>query len=362
MQCTNNLKQLGIAAHNYHDTNTSAIPAGGYKYYTPSGDYSVNAAGGQVANSGPIIHPISGFVALLPFYEQTALYQSIVSNYYSFTKTSTDPGTQILRNNLSPLLCPSDGEGKSRGANDQSRNNYRMCFGDYPVHDNILINDTFDAANLAIGTAATNICNANRGAFALQQWNGLHSMTDGTSNTIAFSERCIANSTTGGMVRRNIVTAGGAAPTITAIDNTVTSPSGALALDTFVSNAKGVGANYSTASVTQTFGDSGKRWTHGSPLFVGFVTILPPNAPSYRGSNDAAVGKANLISASSNHSGGVNAAMGDGAVKFFSDTTDVKGNNGGSNLSDQVYTSGKSSHGIWGALGTRNGGESVSPP
>jgi prepilin-type N-terminal cleavage/methylation domain-containing protein/prepilin-type processing-associated H-X9-DG protein len=361
MQCTNNLKQLAIAAHNYHDTNTTLLPGGGYKYFTGAGNYKVSDTGAQTASSA-ITHPVSGFIAMLPFFEQTALYNSIVSNQYYFAAFANNPDTQILRNTLNPLLCPSDGTGKSRVATDQSYNNYRMCFGDYPAHDSILIDGT---ATVKTGTDNKSICSSTRGVFSLQSWTGLHGMTDGTANTIMFSERLIANSSTGGNIKANIVGGGSTAkPIITDFDNAVAAAAAAT-LDTFITLAKGSGANYNTTNVTATFADSGKRWTHGSPVFIGFNTILAPNAPAYRTNIAlAATGNhsANLISATSNHSGGVNVALGDGAVKFINDSIDVKGNNGGSNSSDMFYTSGKSSHGIWGALGTRNGSETASLP
>jgi hypothetical protein len=35
---------------------------------------------------------------------------------------------------LDPMICPSDGGGRSKASDEQSRNNYRLCYGDYPVH------------------------------------------------------------------------------------------------------------------------------------------------------------------------------------------------------------------------------------
>jgi prepilin-type processing-associated H-X9-DG protein len=355
MQCTNNLKQLGIALHTYHDT-ANLLPAGGHKYFTPSGNYYVDTNGSQITNGGALNHPVSGFIALLPFIEQNALFQSITSNLYSFAQTANDPGTQILRNTLSPLLCPSDGSGKSKVPTEQSCNNYRMCFGDYPPHDNILIDGT---TTVTTGVANTDICNSTRGIFALQSWKGLNGMTDGTSNTIVYSERVIANSTSGGSIKANVISAGVVPATITPLNTTVVNNTG-LGLAAFVTAAKGTGSNYSS-TVTGTFGDSGKRWTHGSPVFIGFTTILAPNAPSYSVSNGNATPGANLISATSNHNGGVNVALGDGAVKFITDTVDTTSLNGTTYSSDNVYTSGASSHGVWGALGTCSGNEAVTP-
>ena len=95
-------------------------------------------------------------------------------------------------------------------------------------------------------------------------------------------------------------------------------------------------------------------------------TCLPPNSVScsiYTGNGESngsgfelGTGRGSGIvgGAMSNHSGGVNCALMDGSVRFVTDNIDC-GDTGAS----QVY-SGKSPYGVWGALGSRNGGESTS--
>ncbi|MGL6193953.1 MAG: H-X9-DG-CTERM domain-containing protein [Thermoguttaceae bacterium] len=76
-----------------------------------------------------------------------------------------------------------------------------------------------------------------------------------------------------------------------------------------------------------------------------------------------------LVSASSNHTGGVNLSMGDGSVRFMSETVSTGSPPdgltvvppGGPNNRYMDYT-GRSLYGVWGALGTRSGGESVNAP
>ncbi len=215
------------------------------------------------------------------------------------------------------------------------------------------------------GTGTGVISSANRGAFAMHQWNGLAHLVDGTSNTIIASERCVGQNTM--QIRQGYAVLDDAAGAAT---NSVVSATGSkMLLDGGAAGAdcmgmKGTGQNLSTAG--QNF--SGTRWADGAMIYTGFTTILPPNAPSCISGSGRATAAGDsyegaIISASSNHPGGVNTCMGDGAVKFQSDTIDYKGNNGNTGGGDHesLMTSGKSYHGIWGALGSRNGGESVSP-
>jgi hypothetical protein len=66
MQCTNKLKQLGIGYHNYHDTNNS-FPAGASPQYKAG------------TTTGSSCRRVGWAVAMLPFIEQEAAYQSIVA-------------------------------------------------------------------------------------------------------------------------------------------------------------------------------------------------------------------------------------------------------------------------------------------
>ncbi|GHT29110.1 hypothetical protein FACS18942_10050 [Planctomycetales bacterium] len=105
---------------------------------------------------------------------------------------------------------------------------------------------------------------------------------------------------------------------------------------------------------------SGRRWMDGSVLYCGFVPILPPNAPSC-----GSILRNATITPSSYHPGGVNTGMADGGCKFFSETVNYTTNytnntiEGGTAWRNQARTSGMTVHGVWGALGNRDGGESV---
>lgn len=99
---------------------------------------------------------------------------------------------------------------------------------------------------------------------------------------------------------------------------------------------------------------TGKMWSKGYVGPTMFTTILPPNSASCYGSGPSTTGTGGRQSqsATSNHSGGVNAGMGDGAVRFVSDTVDAGNMDGG------AVTLGPSKYGVWGAMGSISGGES----
>src|SRR5690606_22979434 len=101
----------------------------------------------------------------------------------------------------------------------------------------------------------------------------------------------------------------------------------------------------------------GLKWADSRPNFSAMFTILPPNAPICGGNNS---GQTGLFPPSSRHQGGVHVLMGDGAVKFITDSIES-----GSRTSPMVYNGGtkttlpsntpgsQSPYGLWGSLGTR---------
>ncbi len=113
MQCTNNLKQIGLALHNYHDTN-KCFPPGSFWFGT---DYALYR--------GSIL------IRLLPFLEQQPLY-----NQFDFKNTSgvtvdsqTLPGsTQLIQYNIPPVyVCPSDNS--QRIVNNRATHCYAASIG-----------------------------------------------------------------------------------------------------------------------------------------------------------------------------------------------------------------------------------------
>jgi prepilin-type N-terminal cleavage/methylation domain-containing protein len=160
MKCQNNLKQLGVAFHNYHDTN-GALPPG----YSASGPY-VNGA----TDTAP---GWAWGAYILPFLEQQNLY-----NQYNLTlPVQSSPAIQNL---VSTFLCPSDITPSTAFAVTNSSWNpicsvapssYAACCG---------------------GGVSTTAATGN-GAFYRNSHTRLTDIADGTSNTIFIEERAFAN-------------------------------------------------------------------------------------------------------------------------------------------------------------------------
>ncbi len=112
MSCTNNLKQLGIALHNYHDAHGRLPPP---TVFSSMKNDTGSTADGQTYNVGT-----TGFVMLLPYIEQKAIHDQWNFNVTStnarrFTNSKPFAGGALAEPNLSlsqtvlkAFLCPSD--------------------------------------------------------------------------------------------------------------------------------------------------------------------------------------------------------------------------------------------------------------
>jgi prepilin-type processing-associated H-X9-DG protein len=103
-------------------------------------------------------------------------------------------------------------------------------------------------------------------------------------------------------------------------------------------------------------------WASGLITRFGLSTVLPPNMASCNG-NDYGNGLA-LGTASSNHTSGVNCLFGDGSIHFITSSINslTSGETDSSVIIKSPQESGVSRWGVWGALGSANGGEAVSAP
>jgi len=314
-QCTNQLKQLGLAHHNYHDSFKTFV----YRM----GGTSCSGCGGRDHNT----YRRSGFISLLPYIEQRPMWDRIKGG-----DTTTAPEGPVGWTgwgpwNTSPasLKCPSD-EGAPIQADS---NSYAFCAGDQIV---------------SVRTDQTP-----RGIFGYRLCTQIADIQDGTSNTVMMSERCSHADQPGKFQTQ--------------------SPGSANALE--VEHVKGSahagGGLRNSPNICFTFSDGkyivagtpvhsyfGQNWHDGESAIVGFNTVLPPNAPAC--SEAGSWGDANHVvhPPSSRHPGGANCLVADGSVRFVSETIDT------GNLGVPAVNQGMSRYGVWGAMGSKDGGETVS--
>lgn len=321
MQCTNNMKQYMISVHNYHDTN-NCLPAARFALF--------NMTWSQGANSG-FAGNASATVALLPFMEQGARY-----DYVCETARNAGKGSACWFPNedpISTLLCPSDSNASQPCSHEgHARISIGTSLGDGGWHNN-----EEEAIELAEGRVAS------RGFFAPYRWRNLSFVTDGTSNTIAISEMVsdvqYSTRVKGGIYRTHSIFQG-------AVGNGgqgVPGPCLTEALNINDPNSINSGSDTWRAQI----------WSDGRATTTSVSTVLPPNSPSclYPYPSDGMAW--GFFSAQSNHSGGVNVGLADGSVRFVSDTVDC------GNLNAQCVRSGKSPYGVWGAMGSPQGGETT---
>ncbi|MDO4587350.1 MAG: DUF1559 domain-containing protein [Planctomycetia bacterium] len=346
MQCTNNLKQLALGCHNMVD-GKGRLP-NAYSQY----DLCVEARKSHPGTAGDWVRDISSYlIPLLAYIEQTSLYDScsqmfqegliVNGNNYGILDTGDTNSYSPFMSEVSAFLCPSDGGNKG---NDMPMTNYRCCRGD------VWVDDWYNEA---------------RGVFTngSEEVIDFGAIGDGTSNTILLAEM-------------NTEPSGGSSRVNTGVSY-ITPNMGSMNTISCTPPMTCMNERGPNNQLRNPIADPGwagwrrgGRWGDARMIHTQFLTILPPNAPTCSGS--AQKNSLVLPTASSNHSGGVNVAFADGAVKFVSDTvnvanldmtpTDYENSLGiyyGAGTQPQMYM-GPSPYGIWGALGSRNCGESAS--
>jgi prepilin-type N-terminal cleavage/methylation domain-containing protein len=330
--CTNNLKQITLSLHNFHDTY-NRFPASSFDGSLPEG-----------LRGGYGLFPL-----ILPYIEQAALYDVMMEG--------TIPPTR-----LTTLLCPSD---TAPGTRNRIFSNYRACRGDMPGNDWYLdFEDTDDDGN-----PTTKFLDMPR-SWARTGWDGrsvnFATISSGTTNTLAFSEGLIGNDApTGGRTYRDNVAWTSAVYAHYRDENLV--PESCLR----VRQGRSIFLNDAVPSVA---GDDwlGRRIWENVPRQYAFYALLPPNSPScakeynhhatsYLTADGDRLGYDRvLISATSNHPGGVVGSLLDGSVRFFNDSINTANLHLGVDYSGPnppaypVHGGIRISFGIWAELGAVN--------
>jgi prepilin-type N-terminal cleavage/methylation domain-containing protein/prepilin-type processing-associated H-X9-DG protein len=297
-QCTNNLKQIGLAVHHYLSDNNVVPPVG-----------SVDAQGNSTG-SGLVPQTASIHMRLLNHLEQVALY-----NAYNFMLGDVLNGAAVAQNTtvittaVPGYLCPSDANPGNSG----------NLAGGFPV--------PVKCVNYA-ANGGGNRQNSGGVVNGLAWWLGgnpsfgccvsLASLTDGTSNTAAFSEW-----------RKG--TSGRNTP----------GPSLVYSIPRYKNGGAQNDFSLCSASATPLWDYKGEYWTlqdsgRGGPYYH----VMTPNKPGCATGTTYGFGATDsFIGPGSFHPGGANLLLMDGSVRFVKDGIALN---------------------VWNALGSRAGGEVIS--
>ena len=279
-QCVNNLKQIGLALHNYHSTHAT-FPLG-----SSHGPYDLSNN-----NTGfPAWDSWSAQALLLGYMEQQPLYNAANFNFACAWggQPSYYINSTVYESRIAGFLCPSDGN-----AGKTNNNSYHA----------------------SLGTSTYNCCQKaaidTTGMFGYARGSTTADITDGTSNTIAFAEALVGNRFSGplpGNSTGNVSSAGGAnVQDIGRVVNAIQ----VLKTDDATCQAK---------FLQEAGTGRGNHWACGAMGYSMFNTVYPPGATKWsacRMDCCAQAEHAHYVNANSNHSGGVNALFGDGSVKFI---------------------------------------------
>lgn len=324
-QCINNLKQIGLALHNYHDTKGQ---------FPESQTYSGNGSG---TNCEPGFY--SWHSMLLPFIEENALYDSIDFSVNMAGSCGSGDGIDNNHPNaiaastiVSGFLCPSD---------NANGDNAVLLGSANPASDSYAANAGWPS--LATGYIGEREANKEyNGIITLRNPNDslaaewlpksgikLKHITDGTAHTAAVSERLIQDGQTiDGIKNSGKVYLSFHVPAANVADPTRNT----LAI---LSQGCNFGAGLHSDVVPSAY--AGRAWISGwAPTMPTYMHLNVPNTHHCH-FNDADQNGNVPATPSSNHKGGVVTLMCDGHIEFIADQIEPE---------------------TWWALGSRNGEES----
>jgi prepilin-type N-terminal cleavage/methylation domain-containing protein/prepilin-type processing-associated H-X9-DG protein len=316
MQCDNNLKQIGLAMHNYHQ-GFNCFPMGASEYIR-----STNAT----RNNNFQWDNWSCHAMMLSFLEQTVLFNSCNFSVGSNTGVNFWMNSTVTLVKITSFLCPSD-PNAGRGPllkNAANNNSYMGSIGTTTM------------------TPQVNSASGSTGLFYYYVVYGIQNIIDGTSNTIAFSEGLVGN--TGLQFSGTNNYRGSSVMNVPSIlpANLFDANQNAVAVQTAMGDCsaafQGSGANGMNNSWRGLF------WSVGANGMTWFNTVVTPNSKQYpwaacRDQTGAWPDQSEFSNASSYHPGGVNVLMADGSCRFFKDSI---------------------AQPIWWAMGTKGNAEIVS--
>jgi prepilin-type N-terminal cleavage/methylation domain-containing protein/prepilin-type processing-associated H-X9-DG protein len=305
MQCVNNLKQIGLALHNYNGA-LGTLPSAGI--IAPMTNYWVCCATGPNMPTWPGHYRYSTLVMIMPFTELNNGFNAMNFNIplYDVNGNDMPQNTTVYIMQISSYLCPSDV--RDHVLPDQAPNNYASCTGD----------------GLPGGFGLPASYGNPDGALYLNSATTFANIQDGSSNTALMSESIIGNNS-------NIPPAANA-PNPQEVEVQIAS-----GITDFASTF-----TYIPMTTTECANSSCYRWDRQTNWIEGdyrhtlYDHYLTPNSMTY----DCLRGPLHgWRTARSRHPGGVNTLFADGSVHFVKNSINVA---------------------TWRALGTCAGGEVIS--
>ncbi|HZZ82565.1 MAG TPA: DUF1559 domain-containing protein [Gemmataceae bacterium] len=300
-QCINNLKQIGLAAHNYESANKVLPPGfrgsavGGYYYFDTWGTLAL----------------------ITPYLEQTAVYNALdlTQTMYQLVPPYGINATNAAMTARVPVfMCPSDTmasvcNGAYSVVGDLGPTNYASCVGTGTTTGQTgWLGSPYDAD----------------GVFYAQSKVRLVTITDGTSNTVGAAERLLGTGAESG---------------------TVASRSALDVQTMYVNVSQTTDANCAASLNINGSQRRGYTWVAGEPRCTSYNHYYLPNdktnpdcVANFGASGAVSYTGHGLTTARSRHTGGVNVWMCDGSVRFIQNSIGIQ---------------------TWRALATRNGGEVV---
>jgi prepilin-type processing-associated H-X9-DG protein len=374
MSCSNNFKQIGLGLHNYHAA-FNQLPIHGTGTYAPGGRDLWDQPNPVTTYTGTSNRRLSMLVGIVPFIEQQALWEQIANpNALNSDGTVRNPPWQSMgprpdqrqyppfATQIPSFRCPSD---PGTGLPSLGRTNYAACTGDssYRSRDPYLnVNEMSEDSSVtnpytpSVGTAEHSNA-AHRGMFVLTRKMNFRDTLDGLANTIMAGE--IATDLGDKDARTSL-------PTANPVGVTGERQNCHLNPSFLEASLDPQRPQFWIANITvnSTWG-RGFRWHDAMPAFGQVHTILPPNKLLCTDARGGA-GHGDLVSTmSSRHQGGAHVLMGDGAIKFITDSIEA-----GNSQNRVVYLGGNAANGnapgsaspfgLWGALGTRASREVIS--
>jgi prepilin-type N-terminal cleavage/methylation domain-containing protein/prepilin-type processing-associated H-X9-DG protein len=303
-ECNNNLKQIGLALHNYHDTH-KRFPFGKGPSYP----------------GAPVYARWSTHALILPFMEQTNLQSAIDFRYppatpgmggvIAFMPAYSNPGgenTTISKTLVAGFFCPSDGSAPDPAWPGQT--NYAGNQGGW-------LCDRGDSPAASSDIAPNEV---QTGVLYYLSRVGFADILDGSSNTAIFSEKLRGRGSPHPRYDMFVI------PNQTTLDATYQTCT-----------------TVNVLTATPLTSKWGWSWVMGENCCTLYNHVSTPNTNTCAGLPfpGTMTNMAMQVAPNSHHPGGVNVLLADGSVRFVANSIDLR---------------------VWRALGTRSGGEAVQLP